>query len=260
MRPCHEGVAKAWPALGEAAPDPVAAFRIDGAAPLGRVLDDLELAIARTAFEEILHLGVMGPYARIVHDGWRKSPALAALVPQLGAIACAAIGQPALVLFHDHLLFKDPDGDDMTWHQDFSYLPLDRPDGLTLWVALDDVTRDNGCLYYMLGTHLLGERRPSWGMNGDEDPRAALPPIEVEQDQLGVAAPTAAGCAIAHDTLLWHRSPANQSNRFRRTWALSFVVPEARWSPRHSPHPRSAVSPRIEGEPLEPDLLRVSIG
>ena len=66
----------------------------------------------------------------------------------------------------------------------------------------------------------------------------------------------AAGCAIAHHTFLWHRSPRNTSTRPRRAWALSLVVPEARWSPRHSPHPRSAVEPRYEGQPLEDDLLR----
>jgi hypothetical protein len=75
-----------------------------------------------------------------------------------------------------------------------------------------------------------------------------------------VAAPTTAGGAIAHHTYLWHRSPRNLTGLPRRTWALSLVTPEAVWSPRHAPHPRSAVTPRAEGEPLEPDLLRVAAG
>jgi ectoine hydroxylase-related dioxygenase (phytanoyl-CoA dioxygenase family) len=249
-----------WPAPDAAAADPARAFAADGAAALGRILDDAQLATARAALESIAHHGTVGPYARIVHDGWRRSPELAALVPQVGARACTALGLPALVLFHDHLLVKPPHGDDMAWHQDFSYLPLDRPDGLTLWIALDDIDQDNGCLYYMLGSHAHGERRAAWGIAQDDagDPRASLPPIDVAADQPGVPAPTAAGCAIAHHTYLWHRSPANRAGRARRTWALSFVSPDARWSPRHSPHPRSAVSPRHEGEPLEPDLPRVS--
>jgi ectoine hydroxylase-related dioxygenase (phytanoyl-CoA dioxygenase family) len=241
------------------APDPTAAFATHGAAPLGRVLDDDQLAAARAAFDAVLPLGVTGPYATIVHDAWRKSPDLAALVPALAARAAAAIGVPALVLFHDHLLWKPPHGDDMAWHQDYSYLPLDRPDGLTLWIALDDIAEDNGCLYYLLGSHALGERRAAWGMMDDDDPRAGLPPLDVPDDQPGVAAPTAAGCAVAHHTFLWHRSPRNTSGRRRRSWALSLVVPEARWSPRHSPHPRSAVEPRHEGQPLEDDLIRVAI-
>jgi len=239
-----------------AAPDAAAAFRSHGAAALGRLLDDDQLAQVRDAFDAIRDQGVTGPYATIVHDGWRRSDALAALVPALAARAAAAIDVPALVLFHDHLLYKPPLGDDMAWHQDFSYLPLDRPDGLTLWIALDDVDEDNGCLYYLLGSHLRGERRAAWGIWEHDDPRAALPPLDVPDDEPGLAAPTAAGCAIAHHTYLWHRSPRNTSDRARRAWALSLVVPEARWSPRHSPHPRSAVEPRAEGDPLEADLLR----
>jgi len=250
-----------WPPPDGATADPPGAFRRDGAAALGPVLDDGELDAVRTAFAALVaDHGVTGGYARIVHDAWRRSPVLAGLIPRLGQVACAAVDLPALILFHDHLLLKHAGGDDMAWHQDYSYLPVDRPDGLTLWVALDDIDAGNGCLYYLLGSHLGGERRAAWGMTGDDDPRAALPPIEVPDDQPGLAAPTAAGCAVAHHALLWHRSPRNVSGRPRRSWALSFVVPEARWSPRHSPHPRSAVSPRVEGEALEADLPRVGRG
>ena len=105
-----------------------------------------------------------------------------------------------------------------------------------------------------------GERRASWGMTGEDDPRASLPPMDVAADEPGVAAVTGAGCAIAHHANLWHRSPANRSGRPRRSWALSFVSPEARWSPRHSPHPRSAVEARSEGQAMEEDLLRVGWG
>ena len=237
---------------------PAGTYADDGAVALGRVLDERELAAARDAFDALVAGGVTGPYATIVHDAWRRSPALAALVPRLGARACAATGAPALVLFHDHLLWKPPGGEAMAWHQDYSYLPLDRPDGLTLWIALDDVDVANGCLYYLPGSHRRGERRAAWGLRDDGDPRAALPPIDVADDEPGVPAPTAAGAAIAHDALIWHRSPPNRSARPRRSWALSFVAPETRWSPRHAPHPRSAVSPRAEGEPLEADLPRVT--
>jgi ectoine hydroxylase-related dioxygenase (phytanoyl-CoA dioxygenase family) len=239
--------------------NPAGDFEARGAAALGRVLDDEQLAAVRAAFDAVLDLGVEGPYARIVHDPWRKAPELAGVARHLGRLTCAALGLPELVLFHDHLLFKPSGGVDMDWHQDFSYLPLDRPDGLTLWVALDDITPENGCLYYLFGSHVLGERRPSWGMTGEDDPRASLPPMDVAPDEPGVAAVTGAGCAIAHHANLWHRSPANRSGRPRRSWALSFVSPAARWSPSHSPHPRSAVEARYEGQAMEDDLLRVSV-
>jgi ectoine hydroxylase-related dioxygenase (phytanoyl-CoA dioxygenase family) len=246
-----------WPALGAADDDPAAAFATAGAAALGRVLDDAQLAAARAACDELAAHGITGGYACIIQDAWRKAPALGALVEHVGARACAALGIPALVLFHDHVLIKPARGDDMEWHQDFSYLPLDRPDGMTLWIAIDDVTEDSGCLYYVFGTHTQGERRAAWGLYGDDDPRAGLPPIDVAADEPGVAAPTAAGCAIAHHTYVWHRSPS--AARGRRAWALSFTTPDARWSPRHALHMRSAIAPKTEGQELEPDLPRVSV-
>lgn len=236
---------------------PADAFASHGAAPLGAVLDAGGLAALRSAFDALVPDGVAGPYATIVQDGWRRSPVFAALVAPLASRACEALGLPGLVLFHDHLLWKPPGGADMAWHQDFSYLPLDRPDGLTLWLALDDVTEANGCLYYLPGTHARGERRAAWGLTGDDDPRAALPPLDVASDEPGVPAPTAAGCAIAHHVHVWHRSPSNTADRPRRSWALSLVAPEAQWSPRHAPHPRSAVERRLEGQALEDDLPRV---
>lgn len=239
-------------------PNPAIAFETDGAASLGPVLNEEQLAVVRTAFEELLPLSVAGPYARIVHDPWRQSAALGALVPHLGAITCSALGIPELVLFHDHLLSKPSGGEDMDWHQDFSYLPLDRPDGLTLWIALDDIDSENGCLYYLFGSHHHGERRANWGLTGVDDPRASLPPLDVDPDEPGAPAHTRAGWAIAHHANLWHRSPANKSGRPRRSWALSFVSPDARWAPQHSPHPRSAVESRYEGQSLEADLPRVT--
>ncbi len=235
-------------------------FRTKGAAELGAVLDAAQLEAVRAAFDALLDRGVTGPYATIVHDSWRHSKVVAELAVHVGERACAALGLRELVLFHDHLLWKPPGGEDMDWHQDYSYLPVDRADGLTLWVALDEVTTENGCLFYLFGTHLEGERRASWGLCGEDDMRAGLPPIAVPEGEMGVPAPAAAGHAIAHHANLWHRSPANRSTGVRRTWLLSFVAPEVRWSPRHAPHPRSAVEAREEGQSLEADLLRVRAG
>lgn len=235
-------------------------FRTKGAAELGAVLDAAQVEAIRAAFDALLDRGVVGPYATIVHDSWRHSKVVAELAVQVGERACAALGLRELVLFHDHLLWKAPGGEDMDWHQDYSYLPVDRADGLTLWVALDEVTEENGCLFYLFGTHVEGERRASWGLRGEDDMRAGLPPIEVTEGEEGVPAPAPAGHAIAHHANLWHRSPANRSTGVRRTWLLSFVAPEARWSPRHAPHPRNAVEPREEGQALEADLLRVRVG
>jgi len=43
----------------------------------------------------------------------------------------------------------------ISWHQDAGYWYLDPPDIVTAWVALTEVTVQNGCMRFALGTHRL---------------------------------------------------------------------------------------------------------
>ena len=43
-------------------------------------------------------------------------------------------------------------------HQDNFYFNLIPPNVLTMWLALEDVDEDNGCLRYVRGSHLVGRR------------------------------------------------------------------------------------------------------
>lgn len=80
--------------------------------------------------------------------------------------------------------------------------------GATMWIALDHADRENGCLYYVEGTHR--QRLPAKvGLEGfDEDSEGA------------VAVEAAPGDAIVHSTRTVHWSGANRSQRPRQ--AVSF--------------------------------------
>jgi hypothetical protein len=249
-------VLTAWPA--EPAADPAAAFATLGAAALGRVLDDDQLAAARAAFDELRPDGTTGPYATIVHDGWRRAPALAALVPVIGAAAARAVGVDELVLFHEHLLWKHPGRRRHGVAPGLLVSPARSPRRLH---AVDRPRRRATPTTAASTTssrlaHHAASTAPRGGSGRTTIRAPTMPPVPDTLDD-GVAAPTRAGYAIAHDTLLLHRSPRNRAARPRRAWALSLVTPATRWAPRHAPHPRSAVDPRA-GDPLEPDLLRVA--
>ncbi|MBW3664070.1 MAG: phytanoyl-CoA dioxygenase family protein [Actinobacteria bacterium] len=132
---------------------------------LGRVLDDATVADLRAELDGFVPDAVPdGPYGVLRHDPWRRLPAFAAV---LGASSVAeaprrVLGVDRVVLFQDHVVWKPPGTrEEVRWHQDRSYWPLDAPLGVTLWIALDDADEDNGCLRYVVGTHLLGERRPA---------------------------------------------------------------------------------------------------
>lgn len=54
---------------------------------------------------------------------------------------------PNIALFASHYISKPPfDGQPVLWHQDGSYWPLDPMKVVTLWLAVDDSTAENGCM------------------------------------------------------------------------------------------------------------------
>ncbi len=67
-------------------------------------------------------------------------------------IAAQYVG-PDIALFASHYLSKPPgDGMPVLWHQDGAYWPLEPMQVVTLWLAVDDSTPENGCMRVIPGT------------------------------------------------------------------------------------------------------------
>ena len=93
---------------------------------------------------------------RKLHAFHQEHPAFQSLVEhsRVQGFVSNLLGHKAL-LFGDMALAKPPlIGSAKPWHQDnayFDYLPLESI--ITAWVALDDATEVNGCMYVMPGEH-----------------------------------------------------------------------------------------------------------
>lgn len=75
--------------------------------------------------------------------------------PRLLDIAEMFIG-PDIALFASHYISKPPhDGQPVLWHQDGSYWPLEPMAVVSLWLAIDDSTAENGCMRVVPGTQHL---------------------------------------------------------------------------------------------------------
>ncbi|MGH6697273.1 phytanoyl-CoA dioxygenase family protein [Sphingopyxis sp.] len=76
--------------------------------------------------------------------------------PRLLDIAEQYIG-PDIALFASHYISKPAgDGQPVLWHQDGSYWPLEPMEVISLWLAIDDSTPENGCLRVIPGSQHLG--------------------------------------------------------------------------------------------------------
>jgi len=106
-------------------------------------------------------------------------------------------------------------------HQDGYYFMLDPCEALTMWLALDPVDDENGCVRYVRGSHRLGMREHArTNTLGFSQGIVDYPTPDDRQRE--VAMPAGPGDLLAHHALTIHRADANHSpNRNRR--ALGFI-------------------------------------
>jgi phytanoyl-CoA hydroxylase len=160
--------------------------------------------------KQLQHMGGRNPYFEQYrrHPRWRD-------------LAEALIGEPAEA--QEPEWFNKPPGTEHATppHQDNYYFNLTPPYVLTIWMALDIVDEENGCLRYVAGSHAEGIR-PHGGTQvlgfsqgiadyGDAD-RLREVPIFLEP-----------GDIVAHHGNTIHRADANRSaTRNRRAFAMVF--------------------------------------
>jgi len=137
-------------------------------------------------------------------------------------VAAAQLLGGAVRFWHDQLFSKPAHhGGVVAWHQDYSYWTRTQPLAhLTCWIGLDDATRDNGCLYYIPGSHLWPDL-PITGLAGDmeaihsvltDEQRAQFKPAAIELKK---------GEAAFHHPRMIHGSFANLSDRPRRATVIN---------------------------------------
>jgi ectoine hydroxylase-related dioxygenase (phytanoyl-CoA dioxygenase family) len=120
-------------------------------------------------------------------------------------------------LWHDQALFKEPAGRHTDVHQDSSYWPIDQPEHtITLWLALNEVSREKGCLYFHPETHRSGIREYVDIFKNPHHPKA-LDPSAVTYT------PLKPGDATFHSGLTFHGAGANTSNEMREGMTVIYL-------------------------------------
>jgi len=104
-------------------------------------------------------------------------------------------------------------------HQDNYYFNLVPPNVATIWLALDEVDEENGCLRYVPGSHLKGFRPHSrTSVLGFSQGITDYGAEDYASEELMILNP---GDAIIHHGNTIHRAEPNQSpTRHRRSFAM----------------------------------------
>jgi ectoine hydroxylase-related dioxygenase (phytanoyl-CoA dioxygenase family) len=142
------------------------------------------------------------------------------LDPRLGKLMATLAGVDGIRIWHDQALFKPPFGNPTGWHLDNPYWSFSSRNALSIWVALDDATKDNGCLYYVPGSHKTATYK-NVGIGKNQGDLFKVYPEWRAIDT--VACPAPAGSAVIHNGLTAHGAGANMTNRPRRAMTCAYM-------------------------------------
>lgn len=116
---------------------------------------------------------------------------------------------------HSMLFVKPPGFQGRGWHQDETYIPT-RDRSLTgAWIAMDDATQDNGCLWVIPGSHRPGYLYPE-RPNSDEDEYDHADEAYGFDDSTRIPVEVKAGTVVFFNGYLLHSSLKNRSQEYRR--------------------------------------------
>jgi ectoine hydroxylase-related dioxygenase (phytanoyl-CoA dioxygenase family) len=218
----------------------VSFFRENGYVRLDNVLNDEELEVVRRGMEKARaeRKGFVRDLAggdgadeerrdRILQmlNLWENFPEIRAyaLAPRVARLAQRLTGSPAIYLYHDQALIKEPGPSAASpWHQDQPYWPSKEPGMLSCWMALDDVTVERGCMQFIPGSHKWGEFPPI-SFKGDgpglqdylsDEQKGKWKPVPVELK---------AGSCTFHHGLTFHYTNPNTTDHIRRALVTIYI-------------------------------------
>jgi len=223
--------------------DHLETFRKDGIAIVDSLLTETELQEMSTELisrmEKHVAEGVAVDDALINHH--LTDPYIFNLTkhPNFLAAASQILDSPRLRIFSSRLLCKlpgtedDPNSREVPWHQDSQYWPLQPMKEATLWIALDDVTEENGAMDMFTFSAVpksRGQNLPKIQLQEEVsteffikmDP-AALEALPTEK---AFKMTLKRGQAEFHDAFILHHSNPNRSKDQRRCAFIARYIPD----------------------------------
>jgi len=180
----------------------------------------------RTPFDYVALLQLQSPVLR------RYAASAALVEPLLDLLG------PDVRLYWDQAVAKPPGAtSDTPWHQDNGYGAVEPAEYVTTTLALDPMTRANGCLWIQPGSHRRGPT-PHRDTGGFFQ-------VGYEGAETGMPCELEAGEVLVFSSLTLHRAGPNPSAGWRRSWVIQFVP--------------AAATNGDTGRPFD-DRLRVAMG
>lgn len=157
------------------------------------------------------------------------------LLEKVKPIALELLGHGSFTILNMQLFEKHPSISKPTRsHQDNAYFKVDPPSALTIWIALDNIDEENGCLYYAPMTHLTPTRKHQrYHSHTTFRTRSGVPGLSIclheHPEERDIPMIVQEGDILAHNSNLVHRAGKNNSeNRRRRAIGIVYIPNECK--------------------------------
>lgn len=207
-------------------------YRREGFKTYPSALSEEDLATLRSTCDMLLaeppqdggkgmHTIGLGEARRFLRHRHTDFPALQDFVlgETMADIARQCLGAEPL-LFNEQFVVKGAGkGASFAWHQDSAYVGFDHTPYVTVWIALDDTSEANGCVYLL---------------PRDIDAEPCIDPHEWQDDtnelngyfgeETGRPMECSAGTVVAFSSITLHRSGPNTTDAPRRAYIAQYSV------------------------------------
>lgn len=137
----------------------------------------------------------------------------------------ASLLGPDLLLWHSRYFDKQVDGPPIPWHQDAPFWSMQPIHCISAWLALDDVSQRNGCVFVVPGSNhvklpqITSQGTARFGRQSDVSTYDVSGAIALELSR---------GEFFLFDSWLLHRSGRNAGGGSRLGLSMQFIPPEVK--------------------------------
>ncbi|MGE4606754.1 MAG: phytanoyl-CoA dioxygenase family protein [Myxococcota bacterium] len=142
--------------------------------------------------------------------------------PALAEAAADLLGVPAVRLWQDQALYKEPGGRITEPHQDSTFWPIGDTPLVSAWIPFDGSSIEQGATGYVPGSHKAGGLKPVNLLHTTEPYDILSDPALAGAEPVFVEAPT--GSVVWHHGLTVHQAAPNRSDRMRRVFTIVYIA------------------------------------
>jgi len=161
---------------------------------------------------------------------WRHDEVmrLVAFSPRLAGLAAELLGEPAIRIYHDNALSKEPGCGRTPWHHDAEHFPLATVQAVTAWIPVTAIPAYMGPLALARGARVRDMVADlSFDKIGTTYDTAVARRL-AESDVAVDASPFAVGDVSFHSALCFHTAGPNRSTQPRRALSSTYDADGAR--------------------------------